>query len=952
MSGKFGDLINQSANLRTLAPAAVGSQVALMTVISTCTIIVFNVLRPRNKIVYEPKVKYHGGDKKPPPISDSLLGWVSPLLHTKEPVLVEKIGLDAAIFLRFLRMMRWLFTGVALLTCAALIPVNVVYNLQNVNSDDRDALSMLTIRDLDSKVLFVHVAATYIICFIVMVSIWKNWKTVLLLRKQWFRSPEYIQSFYARTLMITQVSKKYQSDEGLRAIFESTGAPYPTTSVHIGRHVGKLPELIEYHNQAVRELEAVLVRYLKDGKIAKERPTRRLGGFMWCGGQKVDAIDFFTAKLKRTESAVEEYRNRIDTRKAENYGFASMGAVSYAHIVANMLRRKHVKGTSITLAPNPKDIIWENLNKTPSEIRAKKTTGWIFLGVVCFFNTIPLFVISILANLASLTSFVHFLQDWSTASPWSFTFISGVLPPAVSALFGFFFPIVVRWLSQYQGALTQSRLDRAVIARYFSFLLISQLVVFTLIGVLFNCVKEIVLQVGQHQSFNEILQNLDKLPGNIQKTYIDQASYWLTYFPLRGFLVLFDLAQILNLVLISFKKYFLGRTPREIRDWTQPADFPYAIYFSNLLFMATVGFVFAPLAPLVAVAAAIVFWVSSWVYKYQLMFVFVTRVETGGRLWNVVINRLLVAVMLMQLLITLTMGLRFGLRSLFWIASLPPIFLILAFKIYCTRVFNPEFSFYIPTEEELRTAHVHSQRADNASNRLGKRFGHPALHQELFTPMVHANMTALLADVYKGKISNEETKLQEYGGTRVDAQVVAGGVRIAGIEQHDLEYDPVMYQRDRGDEWDTRSISSATTLVGGKSDYSVAGRASPAPSKVIGYDRYLAQGSQPEIEMSRLNVDRVPLLTAPQALGQFDPTASRSNVSLSTTYSRYNTPPLGSSSEFLPHVPQVSSVPAMPLGQDYREASLHRPYPSGRQASGNAPSEEANMAGRGAFRNY
>lgn len=46
--------------------------------------------------------------------------------------------------------------------------------------------------------------------------------------------------------------------------------------------------------------------------------------------------------------------------------------------------------------------------------------------------------------------------------------------------------------------------------------------------------------------------------------------------------------------------------------------------------MGAVGLVFAPLAPLVVVAAAVVFWISSWVYKYQLMFVFVTRVETGG----------------------------------------------------------------------------------------------------------------------------------------------------------------------------------------------------------------------------------------------------------------------------------------------------------------------------------
>jgi hypothetical protein len=48
------------------------------------------------------------------------------------------------------------------------------------------------------------------------------------------------------------------------------------------------------------------------------------------------------------------------------------------------------------------------------------------------------------------------------------------------------------------------------------------------------------------------------------------------------------------------------------------------------MFMGTVGLVFAPLAPLVAVGAAIVMWISSWVYKYQLMFVFVSKAETGG----------------------------------------------------------------------------------------------------------------------------------------------------------------------------------------------------------------------------------------------------------------------------------------------------------------------------------
>lgn len=72
---------------------------------------------------------------------------------------------------------------------------------------------------------------------------------------------------------------------------------------------------------------------------------------------KAHQQSFKSEKLKRTEAAIEEYRNQIDTRKAEKYGFASMAAVPYAHIVARMLEGKHPKGTDITLAPNPKDIV-------------------------------------------------------------------------------------------------------------------------------------------------------------------------------------------------------------------------------------------------------------------------------------------------------------------------------------------------------------------------------------------------------------------------------------------------------------------------------------------------------------------------------------------------------------------------------------------------------------------
>lgn len=108
-----------------------------------------------------------------------------------------------------------------------------------------------------------------------------------------------------------------------------------------------------------------------------------------------------------------------------------------------------------------------------------------------------------------------------------------------------------------------------------------------------------------------------------------------------------------------------SHTPRDIREMTKPGSFEYAIGEStirtrltivivNLLFVAAIGLIYAPLAPLVAIGACLVFWFSSVVYKYQLLYVYVSRAESGGRMWNVYVNRLIACCVLMQLLMVLS----------------------------------------------------------------------------------------------------------------------------------------------------------------------------------------------------------------------------------------------------------------------------------------------------------
>lgn len=72
------------------------------------------------------------------------------------------IGLDAATFLRFLRMLRNIFTITSIIV-AALLVIDIIYNLKYVNSNDRNALSLLTIQNVSGSWVWPALAASYVI---------------------------------------------------------------------------------------------------------------------------------------------------------------------------------------------------------------------------------------------------------------------------------------------------------------------------------------------------------------------------------------------------------------------------------------------------------------------------------------------------------------------------------------------------------------------------------------------------------------------------------------------------------------------------------------------------------------------------------------------------------------------------------------------------------------------
>jgi hypothetical protein len=81
---------------------------------------------------------------------------------------------------------------------------------------------------------------------------------------------------------------------------------------------------------------------------------------------------------------------------------------------------------------------------------------------------------------------------------------------------------------------------------------------------------------------------------------------------------------------------------------------------------------------------------------------------------------------------------------------------LIAFKIYCKRTFDDSLKYYTRGEISKGTeAPPPINKELRRRDRVGVRFGNPALYQKLTVPMVNKKSQHLLADLYKGRLDGD-----------------------------------------------------------------------------------------------------------------------------------------------------------------------------------------------------
>lgn len=735
--------------------AALGSSLGITAAIALC----FSFVRPYNTVVYAPKLKHADEKHAPPPLGKGIFAWIKPVWSTSEQDLVGLVGMDATVFMRFTRMLRNMFVIMSVLGCGILIPVNLT---KGVFFESASELSRIGPSNVWGEAHWATVVVAWLFNIIAMGFLWWNYRKIMHLRRQYFESEEYQQSLHARTLMLYDIPKNLSTDEGIARLIDGVAPNSSFSRTAIARDVKVLPQLIDEHAKTVRKLEKVLAVYLKDpSRLPASRPTclpsKKDPSFStYPKGQKLDAIDYLTQRIKLLEIEIKEIRQRVDKRSTMGYGFASYADITEAHSIAYTCRNRKVNGATVTLAPRPNDIIWDNMPLTSSSRSSRRLWNNLWVTILTFLWIAPNAMIAIfLVNLANLGHVWPAFQR-SLSSDYTFwSIVQGIASPAVTSLIYLLLPIVFRRMAIKAGDQTKSGRERHVVAKLYAFFVFNNLIVFSMFSALWGFIAGVVQRTSEgSDAWQAILK--ENFGQTVFITLCSVSPFWVTWMLQRQLGAAIDLAQLWPLIYSFFMRKFSSPTPRELIELTAPPPFDYASYYNYFLFYATVALCYAPVQPLVLPAAALYFCIDVALRKYLLLYIFVTKTESGGMFWRVLFNRFVFGALLADLVNFLVVWVRGDGQHLQAYAVAPLPFLLIAFKVYCSKTFDDRIHFYSTQNVRRNNPEMGMDVKEQSmrNDRLAARFGHPALYRPLITPMVHARAQNILASIYQGRLSD------------------------------------------------------------------------------------------------------------------------------------------------------------------------------------------------------
>lgn len=550
---------------------------------------------------------------------DTFFGWIRPLLHTPEEEVVRKIGLDAAVFFRFLRTSLIVTSIISLAAAIVLMPAYATgsnkFEISNNPEETPDPveglklISLANVPDKDGR-LWATLVMEFITAIVVMYFFTIDFSRFA----EWRRDYRVSETPANYALVVMDIPEESRTVDAIRNRFDAY-VPGQVGEVILIRQCSAACKLQGKLDKAVTQREAV--EYVKSVKGVDPQTRPGPVGCLMCHKPKVDALEYWTDEQERLQTEIADEGTGAELTSSAIVLFTNKKAAS---LLAQANIQTDAMSWAVTWAGEPDAMHWPALKipGTQAEIRALAVRTFIFFFTL--FWTIPAAFIASLVSLKGLAENFTFLEpilDWNEAITGP---LETLLPAIVMSVLISLIPTFFRMVIKMERNVSLAVVERKTRDYFYIFTIYGNFLVVALGAAFFtdlDAIKEDATKI------------IDALATKVPGTALVFASFILIQSISLHI-------QISGIVRILLKWIFLkiSKTERQKRKARMNGNlFQYFRYFGQSMMILFLSLMFSSMSPIVTVCGVLFFFFANISFRYQILFMTYCPWQGGGNMF-------------------------------------------------------------------------------------------------------------------------------------------------------------------------------------------------------------------------------------------------------------------------------------------------------------------------------
>ncbi|OBT40516.1 hypothetical protein VE00_08998 [Pseudogymnoascus sp. WSF 3629] len=284
MSDNVSSTQGRAQSSRNISVTALLAAIGIGIASSAVQILIFILIKDKLPRIYQPKTYLVPERQRTSPPPRGTFRWIASIFTYKDTEIINKCGLDAYFFLRYLQTLLFIFVPLACLLLPILLPLNYLSggNATALNSRESsanksipaglDVLAWGNISPNNTSRYWIHLILAVVVVIWICCVFFAELRVYVRVRRDYLTSAEHRLRASATTVLVTDIPSTWLTIEALSFLYDVF--PGGIRNIWISRDYRKLLQKVRAREGVVTMLESAeteLIRRCKQAQLKQQR---------------------------------------------------------------------------------------------------------------------------------------------------------------------------------------------------------------------------------------------------------------------------------------------------------------------------------------------------------------------------------------------------------------------------------------------------------------------------------------------------------------------------------------------------------------------------------------------------------------------------------------------------------------------------------------------------------